>query len=78
MHEYYNECNDLKIVIDDNLNTLKLTYVSTGDFEVYNITANWTTILLNALQVPGFEWGDVMMNICRAVANKISGGSSAS
>lgn len=77
IHEYYSDCLNYKVYIDNVLNTVKIDDLQEETSATYSINSADATTLINEMSNPGFRWGNVLFQIGRAVQKAISGGSSA-
>lgn len=76
INEYYSECLNLKVYIDDSLNTVKVNYLDSAEEETHDISTIDVGNINTAFAVPSFSWGSIMLQIGRAIERAIGSGSS--
>jgi hypothetical protein len=71
--EYYNECLNVKITLDLNANSILVQYLSSGTQEAVKVSAEDFNEIKEAMQVPGFGLGMILIKIGKAFERAITG-----
>jgi hypothetical protein len=71
--EYYNECLNVKITLDLNANSILVQYLSNGTQEIKTVSAEDFNEIYEAMQVPGFGLGMILIKIGKAFERAVTG-----